>query len=406
MDKLSDPFAPLTESEIACARQQAESIDSKPSMKLVCPPAGAEDGEAAAARLFRRKPDAAWRYYTAEGTLAFLMLRWNEGEDKKTIRPLSWVDGEGWRAAAWPAKRPLYNLPAIIEAPEASVIVCEGEKSADAAAAIFPESTITTSCGGSGAAAKSDWSPLAGRLVLIWPDNDAPGRSFAKDVVAILVALGAKVSAIDAQALATIGPAGGAREPPKKGWDAADAAYEWGDFAALCEAISGLCTDITAKPIYGFAAKPERIGLDLDMPRDALLPDAPSVVAELKPNEPLAECNVVGLGSRITAPKPRKRSVPQGDQLLTEDAAAIEFARRYGGRLRFDHDAGVWREWTGAVWRENKTGLAFHRARELARELTENVPGKVKLMANKTSFTSGVERYARADPTFATTTEY
>ena len=94
------------------------------------------------------------------------------------------------------------------------------------------------------------------------------------------------------------------------------------------------------------------------------------------------------------------------NEIVTEDSGAIEFARIYVDKLRFDNDAGVWREWNGSVWRESKKGLAFHFAREMARDLAANEPDKVRYVSSKTSFAAGVERFARADPVFATTAEF
>jgi hypothetical protein len=57
---------------------------------------------------------------------------------------------------------------------------------------------------------------------------------------------------------------------------------------------------------------------------------------------------------------------------LSEDRAAIEFARLYGGRLRYCHDTGAWFQWDGAIWRQNGTGLAFQFARQLSRDLANS----------------------------------
>ena len=102
----------------------------------------------------------------------------------------------------------------------------------------------------------------------------------------------------------------------------------------------------------------------------------------------------------------RKAKALKSVDLVTEDSAALKFAQQFAGRLRFDHDAGKWREWNGSVWRENKTGLAFHFARELARTLAEREADRVRYVTSKTSFSTGVERFARADPTFATTSDF
>jgi YD repeat-containing protein len=116
------------------------------------------------------------------------------------------------------------------------VVVCEGEKSADAAAKIFPESVCVTSPGGSEASAKADWRPLAGRRVVVWPDADEPGTKYANKVTAILVGLSCEVSKIDAMALGSIAPDGSQRKT-KQGWDAADAVDEWTDLDALRQAF-------------------------------------------------------------------------------------------------------------------------------------------------------------------------
>ena len=94
-----------------------------------------------------------------------------------------------------------------------------------------------------------------------------------------------------------------------------------------------------------------------------------------------------------------------GNEILTEDLGALEFLKLYGAKLRFDRDKGEWFEWTGSIWRANRKGLAFHWARELARELAISEPDSVRYAVSKTSFAGGVERYARCDPAFAVTAD-
>ncbi len=91
--------------------------------------------------------------------------------------------------------------------------------------------------------------------------------------------------------------------------------------------------------------------------------------------------------------------------LVTEDEAAIRFAERYRGKLRYCHDHGAWFEWSGSIWKRNGTGLAFHFARELARQLVDGEQAKVRVQGSKAAFAGAVERFARADPVFAVTSE-
>jgi putative DNA primase/helicase len=177
-----------------------------------------------------------WIYRDARGAMLFAVLRFDKPDGKKEFFPLTlWRDAQGsrWRWLSVPAPRPLYNLNELAKRPDAPVVVCEGEKSADAASRIFPESAATTSPGGANAADKADWTALRGRKVLIWSDDDEPGRAYARKVAETLAALDCDVSVIDAAMLARTAPDGGTRELTKNGWDAADAIGEWNDLPAL-----------------------------------------------------------------------------------------------------------------------------------------------------------------------------
>ncbi len=221
------------------------------------PPEGAEDPARALKRMSIRIPDMSWTYRTAEAATAFQVLRWDESDGSKKIRPFSWVqsaEGEGWAFRAWPEGRPLYNLDKIVANPEALIIVCEGEKAADAAeklyAHAFSRGVVATTCsGGAGAFAKTDWWPLARRIVLDWPDADEPGEKYARDVAKCLDEIGCDVSIVDAMALAAKDPTGPTRQVPK-GWDAADALSEWKDPKALRKAINRVTKRYHRGPAY------------------------------------------------------------------------------------------------------------------------------------------------------------
>ena len=70
------------------------------------------------------------------------------------------------------------------------VLVVEGEKAADGAQQYVPDGwVVTTWQGGSNAWQNTDWSPLAGHRVVIWPDNDSPGVNASAEIQGVLAAL-------------------------------------------------------------------------------------------------------------------------------------------------------------------------------------------------------------------------
>lgn len=131
----------------------------------------------------------------------------------KNFRPICWT-GERWQFKAPPAPRPLLNLNDLLARPADPVIVVEGEKTADAAALLFPGQLITTWPSGCKAFNKADWSPLIGRRVILWPDADTPGREAMAKLAAKLIREGIERVRI-------VTPPSDAPE----GWDLADATW-------------------------------------------------------------------------------------------------------------------------------------------------------------------------------------
>jgi len=89
------------------------------------------------------------------------------------------------------------------------------------------------------------------------------------------------------------------------------------------------------------------------------------------------------------------------DGLPNEDLLARLFAERHAEQLLFDHTIGSWYTWSGTHWRREDKQLAFHYARLLCRQ--HNRANKPKIAAAATA--GAVERYSRADPIFAVTTD-
>lgn len=131
-------------------------------------------------------------YCRADGSLFGYVLRHDLGGGDKETPMVMWVrlpDGEEcWSRFPFPKPRLLYGLDALRDARQ--VIVVEGEKCRDALAAATAR-TVVAWAGGTQGVKHTDWSPLAGRNVVIWPDFDGPGISTANEVAEIVTGLSA-----------------------------------------------------------------------------------------------------------------------------------------------------------------------------------------------------------------------
>lgn len=201
-------------------------------------------------------PTKVWTYHDADGAVVFHVCRFDKPDGSKEFAPRSW-----WRMAAnrheWRWKSPtgklsLYGLDRLAENPSAPIVICEGEKATDAAAAIFPKSVVVCWAGGANAVDRTDFAPLADRPILLWPDNDDPGRKAMAKVAGILCDLACEVQTIDAAKAAGMVPnyPAATREAPEK-WDAADAVAEWSDLPALRKAVVVLATRTEPPPMAG-----------------------------------------------------------------------------------------------------------------------------------------------------------
>lgn len=148
---------------------------------------------------------AKWDYLDARGSLIAVVYRYDPPGQRKEFRP--W-DAKR-RKMAPPDPRPLYNQPGIAVADQ--VVLVEGEKCAQVLITLGVCAT-TAMHGANASVDKTDWSPLAGKVVLIWPDRDKPGWEYADRASQAILAVGAVSCAI------VYPPA----EKPE-GWDAADA---------------------------------------------------------------------------------------------------------------------------------------------------------------------------------------
>jgi hypothetical protein len=226
----------------------------------------------------RRGPPArVWHYHDVAGEVVGVVARWARPGGGKDVRPVARQADGAWAAAGMVTPRPVYGLPAVLQA-AGMVYVTEGEKAADAVRSL--DLTCTTSAHGAQAASGTDWSPLAGRDVVVLPDRDDPGERYAADVVRLATAAGAAsvrvVRLVDAWPAM---PAGG----DAFDWIEAHDATEPADLRAT---IERLVVDVQPAPIEAAAVAVAAV----DSPADllewepfpvALLPEpAGSFVAE------------------------------------------------------------------------------------------------------------------------------
>ena len=180
----------------------------------------------------------------------------------------------------------LFRLPELISHPERPVLVVEGEKTALAAVRLLPAYCVVTSLSGSNAAAKSDWTPLKGRCVVIWPDADPPGAKYAEDVVKQCRTVGA----VDVRVVSL--PDG-----LPKGWDLADAPPPGMNILALVEAaqVQAVAGGLGLVALGDVLNEPEE---ELDWLVDDMLPAGGFSMMTSKPKagkSTLARCLAVAI---------------------------------------------------------------------------------------------------------------
>lgn len=224
----SHAFQPLSDEEIATA--EASKPSTRPDYWPLAPvpddaPPIGEYGH----RDFG-KPSMVWPYRNAQGQVIGYAARFDvandDGTTDKEVLPISFCTNDKaqrfWAAKGFDDPRPPYRLPELSAKPGAPVLLVEGEKTVDAAVALFPDMAVTTSPGGGKAVHKTDWSSLNGRHVTIWRDNDEPGEAYAQKAGQAILDSGAlSVSVVD---VPDVFP---------EGWDLADAPPDGADLASM-----------------------------------------------------------------------------------------------------------------------------------------------------------------------------
>lgn len=304
------------------------------------------------------KPDVIHLYRDASGGgILQAIARWNNVNGQKAIRPFCYTE-EGWQCRAHPAPRPLFNLNRIAADTRAEILIVEGEKAAEAATAFF-HGVVSTWIGGAKAINKTDFSPLAGRKVRLWPDNDPPGKKAMHQVAQKLQNLGANVRLVDLEALATHRPVG---PTLTEGWDAADAVEEGWDIEGLKAAVLLSTVEFVApvapvarlQPLPLHPELPPPAPYPVDALGKSLAPVVMAIASKCQVPEAMAAQSVLAVASlagqshaNVEMPYGQVRPVgvylvtlaSSGDRKSTSDNEALRGVSEYEKILRAKYEA-------------------------------------------------------------------
>ena len=124
-----------------------------------------------------------WKWSDEQGRLFLITYRVDNDDGGKEVYPISYGYNEDNKLGydrshlGWSNNSPLFNLDKIINNKEAAIGIFEGEKTATAAESHYPNLICTCYLHGAGAWNNVDWRPLKNREIILFPDNDTPGRN-------------------------------------------------------------------------------------------------------------------------------------------------------------------------------------------------------------------------------------
>lgn len=264
-------------------------------------------------------------YIDANGCLCFVQLRLRQADGKKTFCTLQ-VKRRGngslhWTGGMPHGLRPLFGLRDLVEDDQVvPVFVVEGEKAALALRGLGPM-VVVTSAGGAKAAARTDWSPLAGRPVVIWPDNDEAGLRYQDQVIELIRATGpsTQIKVVDAERV----------------------------IRSLCE-LQGWVYDVKADELTGWdVADVVQLGIAGDVIADWVKNSLVDVPVPLGNDRPVGQIVAMAPGDAVTWASGKSYTVgregvtvwkPQKDELVpVKVSCCVEILRQ----LR-DHESSGW----------------------------------------------------------------
>lgn len=212
-------------------------------------------------------PSRVWLYQSQSGQPLLYVCRWDTPSGKE-LRPHSWTGKRfEWVGPSGSDPRPLYGLERLGDDVERPVLICEGEKAADAAHGLIGRDYACLAwLGGTSTADHVSLKPLSRRSVWLWPDADAK-RNHAGDISPKPAQPGWKAMTLIAERLAALGvdvhildytPG----ERPDT-WDAADAVADGWTRDEMLAHIDRAQTEFRTarKPAPPTEPEPERSGV-------------------------------------------------------------------------------------------------------------------------------------------------
>lgn len=346
----------------------------------------------------QRDADFKWIYHLPDGTKHFMVKRWDTDKGK-IVRPFIPDAKSPHFLSALPSGK-LHIFDAHLLNTDANktknILLVEGEMTMSAARALLgddhPRWLVSCWASGGNAFKRVEWADLAGRNVLLHPDNDLPGRKAMLGAARALEIAGANNIAI-------IDPPPSGR---KRGWDLANFDTDRdGDFNAWFTAainnhrytIEAFEAAITSKPADKSTAPAARdetlpfrvigkIQTELDSATYIFLSHSTGELLHLRPNQ-ITEAALLGLVPDIkfwenyTHEKGRACWSKAREFLIAAANKHIDIYRIQRGR-------GVWRDssgkvvvhaggamWDGSAWQDPTRHPEFIMARHPSLDLGE-----------------------------------
>jgi len=138
------------------------------------------------------KSTATWHIRDTKGEVQAVHVRFDRDSGKECLWRLPGANEWGLKGRKLPTL-PLYGSERIKEwAEDSPVVLVEGEKARDALASIYAQ-TLGTVTGAESVPGPEALEVLRGRSVVLWPDNDEPGRTHMECIAVALQGIAAEV---------------------------------------------------------------------------------------------------------------------------------------------------------------------------------------------------------------------